>query len=91
MNVQYLSTGRWSVRYGEPVPYNSPLWVVSSDSEEVVYADTPDGTPVARVYRKDNEWYLATAYLSHWQPIPTFSKYDGFLFLLQLHKKSNEL
>lgn len=89
MNVQELPTGRWLVEYGE-VSYQSPLWIVSSSETEVVYAKEPNGTPVAKVYRKDDEWYLSTSYLKHWQPVPTFSKYEGFLLLLNL-KKQNEL
>jgi hypothetical protein len=87
MKVQYLSTGRWSVRYGEPMEYQSPLWIVSSTEDEIVYAEKPEGGPIARVYKKDGDWYLTTAYLQHWQPVPTFSKYEGFLLLLNLKKQ----
>ena len=89
MLVQTLLTGRMFVKLGNPVPYQSPLWIVSASETEVVYADSYLGTPVARVYKKDGEWWLATAYLQHWQPVPTFSKYEGFLLLLNL-KKQNE-
>lgn len=89
MNVQALPTGRISVEYGEPLAYHSPLWIVSATSDEVVYAADYQGTPIARVYRKGDEWWLATAYIGHWQPIPTLSKYEGFLLLLNL-KKQNE-
>ena len=90
MDVQYLSIGRWSITYGEPVDYQSPLWIVSSTEDEIVYAEKHEGGPIARVYKKDGDWYLTTAYLQHWQPVPTFSKYEGFLLLLNL-KKQHEL
>ena len=85
MNVQRLSTGKWYVRY-DKVGYQSPLWIVSYNETEIVYAERNEGTPVARVYKKEDEWYLATAYLNHWQPVPTFSRYEGFLLLLNIHK-----
>ena len=75
--------------YGEPVEFQSPLWIVSSSETEVIYAANYEGAPIARVYKKGDEWYLTTAYLNHWQPVPTFSKYEGFLLLLNL-KKQNE-
>jgi hypothetical protein len=87
MNVQMLPTGKTFVEYGVRVDYQSPLWIVSSNDDEVIYAEKPGGGPIARVYKKDGAWYLTTAYLQHWQPVPTISKYDGFLFLLQLHKR----
>jgi len=90
MNVQSLITGRTYVEYGEPMAYQSPLWIVSQSDTEIVYAAGYKGQPIARVYKKGGEWFLATAYLSHWQPIPTFSKYEGFLLLLNI-KKQNEL
>jgi hypothetical protein len=89
MDVQYLSIGRWSVRY-DKMDYQSPLWIVSSTEDEIIYAEKPEGAPIARVYKKDDDWYLTTAYLQHWQPVPTFSKYEGFLLLLNL-KKQHEL
>ena len=90
MNVQELPTGRKSVEYGNPVEYQSPLWIVSHNDTEIIYAETPESGPIARVYKKDDEWYLTTAYLGHWQPIPAFSKYEGFLLLLNI-KKQHEL
>ncbi len=89
MNVQALPSGKWLVRY-DKVNYQSPLWIISSSETEVVYSEEPNGVPVAKVYRKGDEWYLSTAYLQHWQPVPTFSKYEGFLLLLNL-KKQHEL
>ena len=89
MDVQELSSGRWLARY-DKVEYQSPLWIVSQSDTEIVYAASYQGQPIARVYKKDGEWFLATAYLSHWQPVPTFSKYEGFLLLLNI-KKQNEL
>jgi len=86
MNVQELPTGRWLVEYDDPVEYQSPLWIVSSCETEVVYAESYQGTTIARVYQKDGEWYLSTAYLNHWQPVPVFSKYGGFLFLMRLRE-----
>jgi hypothetical protein len=90
MNVQNLPFGRKFVEYGEPVEFQSPLWIVSHNDTEIVYSEKPESGPIARVYKKDDEWYLTTAYLNHWQPIPTFSKYGGFLLLLNL-KKQHEL
>lgn len=89
MRVQTLLTGKTFVEYGESLTYQSPLWIVSATNDEVVYAADYQGTPIARVYRKSGEWWLATAYIGHWQPIPTLSKYEGFLLLLNL-KKQNE-
>ncbi len=86
MHVQYLSTGKWYVKY-DKVDYQSPLWIVSHNDTEIIYAETSEGGPIARVYKKDDEWYLTTAYLNHWQPVPTFSKYEGFLLLLNLKKQ----
>jgi hypothetical protein len=88
MNVQYLSTGKWYVTY-DKVDYQSPLWIVSHNETEIIYAEKQDGGPIARVYKKDDEWYLTTAYLNHWQPVPTFSKYEGFLLLLNIQKHRN--
>ena len=87
MNVQSLLTGRTYVSYGEPLAYQSPLWIVSQSDTEIVYAAGYKGQPIARVYQKGGEWFLATAYLGHWQPIPTFSKYEGFLLLLNIKKQ----
>jgi hypothetical protein len=89
MNVQELPSGKWLVEYDE-VSYQSSLWIVSSSETEIVYAEVPQGVPVGKVYLKGDEWYLSTSYLQHWQPVPTFSKYEGFLLLLNL-KKQNEL
>jgi hypothetical protein len=86
MNVQELPSGKWLVSYAD-VSYQSPLWIISSSETEVVYSKEPNGVPVAKVYRKGDEWYLSTAYLQHWQPVPTFSKYEGFLLLLNLKKQ----
>lgn len=89
MNCQYLITGKWYVTY-DKVDYQSPLWIVSHNDTEIIYAEKQDGGPIARVYKKDDEWYLTTAYLNHWQPVPTFSKYEGFLLLLNLRKQNHE-
>jgi hypothetical protein len=86
MNVQMLPTGKIFVEYGDPVEYQSSLWIVSACETEVVYSDSYQGAPIARVYKKDGEWYLSTAYLNHWQPVPSFSKYGGFLFLMRLRE-----
>lgn len=88
MNVQELSSGKWLVRY-DRVEYQSPLWIVSHNETEIIYAEKQDGGPIARVYKKDDEWYLTTAYLNHWQPVPTFSKYEGFLLLLNIYKNTS--
>jgi hypothetical protein len=43
---------------------------------------------VGLVYKKgDQRWYLSTKYLMGWQPLEVFSKYKGFLFLNELHKR----
>lgn len=89
MNVQSLSTGKWSIEY-DKVEYQSPLWVISHNDAEVVYAEGPDQPTIARVYKKDDEWYLSTAYLGHWQPIAAMSKYEGFLLLLNIYKAKRE-
>ena len=89
MNVQILPTGKTYVEYGAKVEYQSPLWIVSSKEDEIIYAKEPEGAPIARVYKKGDDWYLTTAYLQHWQPVPTFSKYEGFLLLLNLRKQNN--
>jgi hypothetical protein len=90
MNVQILPTGKTYVEYGAKMEYQSPLWIVSSSEDEIIYAEKPEGAPIARVYKKDGDWYLTTAYPQHWQPIPTLSKYEGFLLLLQLHKQASQ-
>ena len=90
MNVQILPTGKTYVEYGAKMEYQSPLWIVSSTEDEIVYAEKPEGGPIARVYKKGDDWYLTTAYLQHWQPVPTFSKYEGFLLLLNLRKQQHE-
>jgi len=87
MIVQTLLTGKTFVEYGVRMEYQSPLWITSHNDSEIVYSESPDSAPVARVYKKDGDWYLATAYLQHWQPVPTFSKYEGFLLLLNLKKQ----
>jgi hypothetical protein len=89
MDVQLLPRGRVKVRY-ETVDYQSPLWIVSSSETEVIYAEEYQGAPVARVYKKGEDWYLSTAYLGHWQPIDTLSKYEGFLLLLNIHKRQKQ-
>jgi hypothetical protein len=87
MNVQCLNTGKWLVEYGDPVEYQSPLWIISSCNTEVVYSEKPDGQPIARVYKKGGEWYLSSGYLGHWQPVPALTKYEAFLLLLNLKKQ----
>ena len=89
MDIQLLPRGRVKVRY-ETVDYQSPLWIVSSSETEVIYAECYQGPAVARVYRKGEDWYLACAYLNHWQPIETFSKYEGFLLLLNISKRQGQ-
>jgi hypothetical protein len=90
MLLQRLPSGEIQVGYGESVEYQSPLWIISSCKTEVVYSEKPDGQPIARVYKKDGEWYLSSGYLGHWQPVPTLTKYDGFLLLLRLYKSQKE-
>jgi hypothetical protein len=90
MVTQPSPSGRVHVTYGAPVGYQSPLWIISSCDTEVVYADHYQGPAVARVYRKGDEWYLSCVYLEHWQPIETFSKYEGFLLLLNIFKRQRQ-
>jgi hypothetical protein len=87
MDVQSFDSGKTKVVYGIPVEYQSPLWVLSQSPEEVVYSDNYLGQPIARVYQRDSEWYLATCYIQHWMPIPALSKYEAFLLLLNIHKQ----
>ncbi len=89
MNALCPNTGRWFAM-SDRKPYQSPLWIQSHSADEIVYSDRQDGTPIARVYKKDYEWYLATGYYNHWQPLPALSKYEAFLLLLNL-KKQDEL
>lgn len=67
--------------------YQSPLWIVSQSETEIVYSETSSGSPIAKIYKKGGEWFLATSYLAYWQPVPTFTKYEGFLLLLNLKKQ----
>ena len=86
MKLQLLNTGRWSVVYGEPVPYQSPLQVTENLTSLVMYADINTTCEVGRVYKTDDgRWYLSTVYLNNWNPIEVFAKYKGFLFLNKLH------
>jgi hypothetical protein len=87
LNTQILPSGKVFVALGVKMEYQSPLWIISASDTEVLYAECYQGAPVARVYKKDDEWFLSTAYLNHWIPMPTLSKYEGFLFLLSLRKK----
>ena len=85
MKFQTLANGRVIVTC-QSVEYQSSLWVLSSTETEVVYAERPEGQPIARLYKKEGEWYLSTLYLQNRQPFHTLSKYESFLFLLQLRK-----
>ena len=87
MNVQYLSTGRWYVTYGEPMEYVSPLMVRDNLPSLVTYINPDNGDFVGKVYRVADKWYLASGYLDHWQPVEVFAKYEGFLLLYNLHKQ----
>ena len=41
------------------------------------------------VYKAPGDhWYLSTCYLKHWQPFEVFSKYQGYLFLRELHNRN---
>ena len=89
MNVQYLSIGRWSVTYGEPMEYQSPILVDENYPTIVTYKCAKTGNSIGRVYKTaDGHWWLATCYLNHWTPVEVFSKIEGFLFLNNLHKRS---
>ena len=87
MILQLLSTGRWYVVYGDPVPYQSPLRIDQCYPSVVTYSDSKTGEHVGKVY-KDTEgrWYLRTRYINSDIPLEVFTKYGGFLFLNKLHR-----
>ena len=86
MNVQELNSGRWSVAYGEPMPYQSPLLITENLPSLVMYADSQTKCEVGRVYKsEDGRWYLSSVYLNNWSATEVFAKYKGFLFLNRLH------
>ena len=87
MILQLLSTGRWYVVYGDPVPYQSPLRIDQCYPSVVTYSDSKTGEYLGKVY-KDTEgrWYLRTRYINSDIPFEVFTKYGGFLFLNKLHR-----
>lgn len=90
MDVQELSSGRWSVVYGEPKAYQSSLRVSEQYPSAVSYVDAKSGEEVGMVYRDyyhGGRWYLTSLYLG-WNPVVVFSKYEGFLLLLNLRKQN---
>ena len=86
MKLQLLNTGKWSVVYGEPMPYQSPLLIAENLPSLVMYADPKTKCEVGRVYKsEDGRWYLSSVYLNNWSATEVFAKYKGFLFLNKLH------
>jgi hypothetical protein len=72
--------------YGEPMPYQSPLYITENLPSVVIYADIKTKCEVGTVYKaNDGRWYLSTVYLNNRNPIEVFAKYKGFLFLNKLH------
>lgn len=90
MKVQYLSTGKWCVEYGDAMSYVSPLFIKDNLPSIVTYYDADTKEYVGKVYRVADSWYLASCYLKHWQPVEVFAKYEGFLLLYNLHKQNKQ-
>ena len=90
MNCQYLSTGRWSVVYGDPVEYQSPILIDENYPSVVTYKCAKTMQHIGKVYRTaDGRWWLATCFLHHWTPVEVFSKIEGFFLLNNLHKQKH--
>lgn len=80
--------GTTKVFYGEPMAYQSSLKVDECFPSIVTYQCARTGQDVGRVYKNSTgRWFLASRYLNHFEPVEVFSKYNGYLFLLSLHKK----
>ena len=91
MNVQELNSGKWSVVYGNPVPYQSPLRIAECLPSVVVYEDNTTGKFVGKVYKGDaGRWFLETVYMNPDLPLEVFAKYQGFLLLNKLHQNHGQ-
>ena len=89
MKFQSLSSGNTVVALGEPMPYQSPLFITENFPSVVKYADIKTKCEVGTVYKtNDGRWYLSTVYLNNRNPIEVFAKYKGFLFLHKLHSEN---
>jgi len=78
--------------YGNPVTYKSPLRIYEKLPSLVVYKCSQTEAVVGKVYKTpEGKWFLATRYIGHWQPIEVFTKYQGFLFLNNLHKQRTQI
>ena len=72
--------------------YISPLRIDENYPSLVHYVCSKTGDKVGRVYRtSDGRWYLSTKYVENWGPLEVFAKYQGFLFLNELHKRHHEI
>lgn len=69
--------------------YKSPLKSFSHpNGDETFYTCSRTKQRLGRVYKTgEGKWYLATRYIGNWQPIEVFTKYKGFLFLNELHRR----
>jgi len=89
MNVQQLLDGRVVVSYGQPVEYQSPILIDENYPSIVTYKCAKTLQLIGKVYKTaDGRWWLATCFLSHWQPVEVFSKIEGFLLLNNLYKQN---
>ncbi len=78
--------------YGDPVTYKSPLRIYENFPSLVVYKCSKTEAVVGKIYKTfEGKWFLATRYIGHWQPIEVFTKYQGFLFLNELHKQRTQI
>ena len=78
--------------FAEIPPYRSPLRGRSLSIRETEYSCPKTDKKLGLVYKgEDQRWYLSTKYFMSWQPLEVFSKYKGFLFLNELHKRDHTL
>jgi hypothetical protein len=91
MDVQTLPDGQVVVAYST-VEYQSPILIDENFPSIVTYKCARTLQSIGKVYKTaDGRWWLATCFLSHWQPVEVFSKIEGFLFLNSLYKQNNVL
>jgi hypothetical protein len=91
MIVQVLPTGKTFVEYGAKVEYQSPILIDENYPSIVTYKCARTLQLIGKVYKtQDGKWWLATCYLSHWQPVEVFSKIEGFFLLNQCYKHFNQ-
>lgn len=91
MIVQVLPTGKTFVEYGAKVEYQSPILIDENYPSIVTYKCARTRQLIGKVYKtQDGKWWLATCYLSHWQPVEVFSKIEGFFLLNQCYKHFNQ-